>query len=72
MNNVFFKDLRGNYWAHDKIVGFVKDFGPTEEGESEVHYLAILEGGMSTEISEVMYNELTKSLITLEVATSEG
>ena len=70
MNNVFFKDLRGNYWAHNKIIGFVKDFGP--EGDSEVHYLAILEGGMSTEIGEVMYNELTKSLITLEVATSEG
>ena len=72
MNNVFFKDLRGNYWAMSKVVGFVKDYGPVEEGNGEIHFLAILEGGMSTEINSVLYRELTGSLITLEAATSEG
>lgn len=66
MDNLFFKDIRGNLWAVSKIIGFVKDTQPNEEGKEEEHCLAILEGGMSTEISKPLYVELLKSLITLE------
>lgn len=66
MDNLFFKDIRGNLWAVSKIIGFVKDPQPTEDGKEEFHHLVILEGGMSTEITATLYAELLKSLITLE------
>lgn len=66
MDNLFFKDIRGNLWAVSKIIGFVRDTQLTDEGKEEFHYFVILEGGMSTEITATLYNELLKSLITLE------
>ena len=66
MTSLFFRDLRGNLWAVNKVMGFVKDAEP--DNEAAIHFLAILEGGMSTEITEVLYTELTKSLIILESA----
>ncbi len=73
MTNLFFKDARGNFWSVNKVVGFVKDVVPgEEEGKEEVHYLAILDGGMSTEITKVLFEELTKSLIVLESAIEEA
>ncbi len=66
MDNLFFKEFRGNLWAISKGVGFVKGTQPNEEGKETEHYLTILEGGMSTEISKPLYVEMLKSLITLE------
>ena len=79
MTNLFFKDARGNFWSVNKVIGFVRDVVPTEESNAfpstenkeEVYYLAILEGGMSTELTKVLYEELTKSLIVLESAEPE-
>lgn len=71
MTNLFFKDARGNFWSVNKVIGFVRDVVPGEEDKEEVHYLAILEGGMSTELTKVLYEELTKSLIVLESAEQE-
>ena len=72
MTNLFFKDARGNFWAVNKVVGFVRDVQPTEEGKEEEHFLAILDGGMSTEITKVLFEELTKALIVLESAVEEA
>lgn len=71
MNNLFFKDIRDNYWAVSKIVGFVKDTQKDEEEKDVEHFLVILEGGMSTEINAALYYELVKSLVTLEATEAE-
>lgn len=71
MNNLFFKDIRDNYWAVSKIMGFVKDTQKDEEEKDVDHFLVILEGGMSTEISATLYYELVKSLVTLEATEGE-
>jgi len=66
MTNLFFKDARGNYWSVNKVIGFVRDVATDEEGKEVEHFLAIVEGGMSVEITQVLFTELTKSLIVLE------
>ena len=71
MNNLFFKDIRDNYWAVSKIMGFVKDTKKDEEEKDVEHFLVILEGGMSTEINTTLYYELVKSLVTLEATEAE-
>ena len=68
MNNLFFKDVRGNFWSVNKVIGLVRDVQTTEEGEELVHFLAVLDGGMSTELSATLFAELTRSLIILEAA----
>ena len=67
MNKLFFRDVRGNIFALDKVVGFVCD-----ETENETHYLAILEGVGSVEITSSMYNELSNMTIILENEEEQG
>ena len=70
MNKLFIKDVQGNLWSLDKVVGLVNQKNQ-ETGVDQ--YIIVMEGGMSAEISMGMYFKLVELLITLEVEEdSEG
>ena len=70
MNKLFIKDIQGNLWSLDKVVGLVNQQNP-EDGTTQ--YIIVMEGGMSAEISMGMYFKLVELLIVLEIEEdSEG
>ena len=70
MNKLFIKDVQGNLWSLDKVVGLVKQENP-EDGE--IQYIIVMEGGMSAMISMSMYYKLVELIIALEIEEdSEG
>ena len=70
MNKLFFKDINGNVFSLEKIVGFIKETG--EIGDT--HYLVFLEGVGTVEVDSQLFNELISMVIILDRQdhTSEG
>ena len=68
MNKLYFKDINGNVFSLEKLVGFIKD-----ENEGEPHYLVLLDGVGTIEVEKSLFNELVGMVFILDKAEdSEG
>ena len=68
MNKLFFKDINGNVFSLEKIVGFIKETG--EIGDT--HYLVFLEGVGTIEVDQMLFNELVSMVIILDRSDNDS